>query len=94
MTPKCRNCDHVLSSIAQQTEQGRQLDVEHQACAAVRPFYAVKCNGDPALLSVLAATGAGFDCASEAEIASVMALGVAPDRIIFANACKRPSDIK
>lgn len=60
----------------------------------VRPFYAVKCNGDTALLSTLAACGASFDCASEAEIAAVAALGVSPERIVFANACKRPSDIR
>jgi len=53
-----------------------------------------RCNGDPALLEVLAAAGACFDCASEAEIQAVVGSGVAPDRIIFANACKRPSDIR
>ena len=37
----------------------------------VHPCYAVKCNPDEGLLSVLAAMGAGFDCASEAEIAQV-----------------------
>ena len=31
----------------------------------VRPFYAVKCNEDPALLKTLAALGTGFDCASK-----------------------------
>jgi Pyridoxal-dependent decarboxylase, pyridoxal binding domain len=47
-----------------------------------------------ALLEVLAAAGACFDCASEAEIAAVQGCGVSADRIIFANACKRPSDIR
>lgn len=37
----------------------------------VHPCYAVKCNPDEGLLSVLAAMGAGFDCASEAEISQV-----------------------
>lgn len=60
----------------------------------VRPFYAVKCNESLALLSTLAAAGACFDCASAAEITAVAALGVEPDRIIFANACKRPCDIR
>lgn len=60
----------------------------------VRPFYAVKCNEDPALLSTLAAAGACFDCASAAEIHAVTGLGVGPERIIFANACKRPCDIR
>lgn len=60
----------------------------------VRPCYAVKCNPDEGLLAVLAALGAGFDCASEAEMAAVMALGVAPDRIIYAHPCKPPKQIR
>lgn len=35
------------------------------ALPSVRPFYAVKCNEDPALLKTLAALGTGFDCASK-----------------------------
>ena len=38
----------------------------------VSPFYAVKCNPDPALLGSLAALGSNFDCASRAEIESVL----------------------
>lgn len=53
-----------------------------------------RCNGDAALLEVLAAAGACFDCASEAEIAAVLGCGVGAEHIIFANACKRPSDIR
>jgi ornithine decarboxylase len=60
----------------------------------VHPCYAVKCNPDEGLLSVLAAMGAGFDCASEAEIAQVMALGVSPDRIVYAHPCKPPKQIR
>ncbi|KAJ6736455.1 ORNITHINE DECARBOXYLASE-LIKE [Salix viminalis] len=60
----------------------------------VRPFYAVKCNPDPALLGSLAALGSNFDCASRAEIESVLSLGVSPDRIIYANPCKQESHIK
>ncbi|CAI7914802.1 unnamed protein product, partial [Closterium sp. NIES-54] len=59
----------------------------------VHPFYAVKCNPSPVLLSVLAALGAGFDCASKAEISQVLSMGVSPDSIIFANPCKMPSHI-
>jgi ornithine decarboxylase len=36
----------------------------HRALPDVRPFYAVKCNTDRALLGALASLGAGFDCAS------------------------------
>ena len=35
------------------------------AMPSVTPFYAVKCNEDPALLKTLAALGTGFDCASK-----------------------------
>lgn len=60
----------------------------------VRPFYAVKCNPDPTFLAALAALGSGFDCASRTEIETVLALGVCPDRIIFANPCKAESHIR
>jgi len=30
----------------------------------VKPFYAVKCNPEPSMVAMLAALGAGFDCAS------------------------------
>ena len=54
----------------------------------VEPHYAVKCNNDQGLLATMAALGAGFDCASPAEVAMVTAHGVAPERIVFANAMK------
>ncbi|XP_021285045.1 ornithine decarboxylase-like [Herrania umbratica] len=60
----------------------------------VQPFYAVKCNPNPALLREMAALGSNFDCASRAEIEAVLALGVSPDRIVFANPCKAESHIK
>lgn len=60
----------------------------------VEPHYAVKCNNSQPLLSVLNALGAGFDCASQVEIESVMSLGMTADRIIFANPCKQKSHIK
>ena len=59
----------------------------------VHPFYAVKCNSDRVLLSLLSALGAGFDVASKAELDLVQSLGVGSDRIIFANPCKLPSHV-
>ncbi|PON60620.1 Ornithine decarboxylase [Parasponia andersonii] len=70
------------------------IDQWARALPSVRPFYAVKCNPDPALLGAMAALGSGFDCASQAEIESVLGLGVSPDRIIFANPCKTEAHIK
>lgn len=34
----------------------------------VEPFYAVKCNHNPAVLEILAALGTGFDCASKVSL--------------------------
>lgn len=70
------------------------MDTWTRTLPAVRPFYAVKCNPQPAFLEIMAALGSGFDCASRVEIESVLALGVSPDRIIFANPCKSESHIK
>ncbi|CAN0847852.1 Ornithine decarboxylase [Linum grandiflorum] len=60
----------------------------------VHPFYAVKCNPEKALLGTLAHLGASFDCASRAEIESVLSVGVSPDKIVFANPCKPESHIQ
>ncbi|PKY05442.1 putative ornithine decarboxylase [Aspergillus campestris IBT 28561] len=59
----------------------------------VHPFYAVKCNADPTLLRLLCELGTGFDCASIAELQSVLSLGVDPSRIVFANPCKTASSL-
>ena len=47
---------------------GRLVDLHRNweaALPSVEPFYAVKCNEDPALLKTLAGLGTGFDCASK-----------------------------
>ncbi|KAK7409887.1 hypothetical protein VNO78_00270 [Psophocarpus tetragonolobus] len=70
--------------------------MDNWACKlpTVQPFYAVKCNNNLSLVGALAALGSSFDCASKAEIESVLSLGVSPDRIIFANPCKPESHIR
>ena len=45
------------------------------------------------MLALLAALGTGFDCASPAEIELVRAMGVGPERIIYAHCCKMPRDL-
>ena len=56
---------------------------------------AVKCNPDPYVIRLLAALGAGFDCASNNEISQVLALGgIDPSNIIFANPCKAVSFVR
>uniref|UniRef100_A0A182LVM8 ornithine decarboxylase n=1 Tax=Anopheles culicifacies TaxID=139723 RepID=A0A182LVM8_9DIPT len=56
-----------------------------QLLPTVAPFYAVKCNSHPAILRLLVALGCGFDCASKVELETVLALGVTPNRIVYAN---------
>ncbi|KAK7199488.1 ornithine decarboxylase [Novymonas esmeraldas] len=62
----------------------------------VRPHFAVKCNPNVAIMEVLAALGAGFDCASKEEIRLVLDnhLVESPDDIIFANPCKQLGDLR
>jgi len=60
----------------------------------IHPYYAIKCNPDLGILRMLCQLGANFDCASPAEIDSVLAIGADPSRIIYANPCKRESDIR
>ncbi|XP_040383826.1 ornithine decarboxylase-like [Oryza brachyantha] len=79
-----RSAFHVL-------DLARVVDLHRgwrRSLPAVRPFYAVKCNPDGAMLAALAALGAGFDCASRAEIEAVLRLGVQPGSIVYANPCK------
>jgi ornithine decarboxylase len=66
----------------------------------VQPYYAVKCNPDPWILRTLAELGAGFDCATPAEMeavcdaaASVPAFSVA-DRVLYAHPVKQPSHVR
>ncbi|KAK3677528.1 Ornithine decarboxylase [Recurvomyces mirabilis] len=60
----------------------------------VTPHYAIKCNPDPVVLQLLATLGAGFDCASKAEIEQVLKIGVDPSRIIYAQPCKTKSYLR
>jgi len=60
----------------------------------VKPFYAIKCNPDTAIIKLLASLGTNFDCASKAEIQQILGCGVAPNRIIYANPCKMKSHIE
>ncbi|XP_040204536.1 ornithine decarboxylase 1-like [Rana temporaria] len=65
-----------------------------KALPRVTPFYAVKCNDGKAIVKTIANLGAGFDCASKAEIQLIQNIGVQPERIIYANTCKQISEIK
>ena len=70
----------------------------------VEPFYAVKCNPDPAIIRLLASLGCGFDCATMGEIELVLnglgeelsfgVRGLASKSIVYANPAKMASHIK
>jgi ornithine decarboxylase len=61
--------------------------------AEIDIFYAVKANPHPDILSLLAAEGAYFDCASFQEITLVLAAGSSPSKISFGSTLKKPADI-
>uniref|UniRef100_A0ABM5ETE9 Antizyme inhibitor 2 n=1 Tax=Pogona vitticeps TaxID=103695 RepID=A0ABM5ETE9_9SAUR len=65
-----------------------------KALPRLKPFYALKCNGSKGVVQTLAGLGAGFSCASKAEMALVKRLGVAPERILCASPCKPASLIR
>ena len=65
--------------------------------SGIKPYYAVKCNPDRALLKTLSSFGAGFDCASGRELMEVADLGLPGDfkqNVIYANPCKPMRDLQ
>ena len=69
-----------------------QLGLWKQHLPSVYPYYAVKCNPDPHLMTWMAQQRMGFDCASAREIS--IAGQIDPKAsIIFANPCKKKEDI-
>ena len=67
-----------------------------EAFSAVDPQirYALKANGNLALLSILAQEGAGFDVVSRGEIFRVLEAGGDPKKIDFAGVGKRRDEIE
>jgi ornithine decarboxylase len=59
----------------------------------VKPYYAVKCNPNNAIIKTLASLGVNFDCASKTEIQQILGSGISPSRIIYANPTKMKSHI-
>ncbi|MDO7786076.1 type III PLP-dependent enzyme [Desulforamulus aquiferis] len=54
----------------------------------VKLFYAVKANPDPNLVKRLVELGSCFDVASDGEIIDLKDMGIAPERIVYANPVK------
>lgn len=71
-----------------------KLKIWRKLLPNVEPFYAIKCNSEPAVLELMVRLGIGFDCASKKEISTMLDLGVHPSKIIFANPCKQKSHLR
>ncbi len=56
--------------------------------------YAVKANGNLALLRLIAEAGAGFDIVSGGELARVLAAGGPPSKVVFSGVGKRRDEIE
>jgi len=63
------------------------------ALPRVKPYYAVKCNPNTAIIKTLASLGVNFDCASKTEIQLILGAGISSSRIIYANPTKMKSHI-
>lgn len=59
-----------------------RVDMWRTCLPRVELFYAVKCNWDPVILESLVKLGVNFDCASPAEIESILQFNVDPERIM------------
>ncbi|KAL8635740.1 MAG: hypothetical protein Q9228_006799 [Teloschistes exilis] len=93
-TDGCNPGDEDAFFVADMGEVYRQHLRWKMNLKRVKPHYAVKCNPDTEVLRLLAALGTGFDCASKAEIEQILALGVDPSRIIYAQPCKTKSYVR
>jgi len=60
----------------------------------VDPYYAIKANPHPDIIKTFRDLDCGFDVASEGEMRHVLAQGVKPSRIIYANTVKRPEALE
>lgn len=60
----------------------------------VQPYYAMKCNPNPKVLSILYKMGCNFDCASKSEMEQIMKMSDDASRILFAHPCKYPSHLE
>lgn len=73
----------------------RQYQALDGAFAAVphRIHFAVKANGNLAVLRLLRDLGAGADIVSAGELARVLKAGFSPERIVFSGVGKRPEEL-
>lgn len=60
----------------------------------VKLYYAVKANPNEAIIRKLAELGSYFDVASDGEMRFLTEVGIAPERMVYANPVKTPSGLK
>ncbi len=72
----------------------REYQRFQQLLPRVKLFYAIKSNPHPDVIKTFGALGGSFDVASEGEMRHVLAQGIAPGKIIFANTIKRPEALE
>ena len=72
----------------------KKINLWREHLPNVDAFYAIKCNPDDVVNKLMASLALGFDCASKNEITRVISAEVDPSRIIYANPCKMPEQIK
>ena len=54
----------------------------------IKPHYAIKSNPSTPLLQDLIQEGSNFDCASRAELDSLLTLGVKASNLVYSNPIK------
>lgn len=62
-----------------------RMELWNQYLPQAGVHYALKTNHEKVVAAVMAALGAGFDCASRGEMEQVLNLGVSPDKIVFSH---------
>lgn len=65
-----------------------------QQLPGVKLYYAVKANPNEGVIRKLAELGSYFDVASDGEMRFLTEIGIAPERMVYANPVKTPSGLK
>jgi len=65
-----------------------------QQLPGVKLYYAVKANPNEDIIRKLAELGSYFDVASDGEMRFLTDVGIAPERMVYANPVKTPSGLK
>jgi len=60
----------------------------------VKLYYAIKANPNEKIVRKLAELGSYFDVASDGEMRFLTAMGIAPERMVYANPVKTPNGLK